>query len=68
MAIMESRPGIIPVFTIVKIGEQKSDIEYWKSQSYQARLMALELIRREYHLWKYNAEPRLQRVYRIIKQ
>jgi hypothetical protein len=45
------------------------DIAYWRTQSFQARIDALEGIRREYHLWKYgNAEPRLQRVYTIIKR
>jgi hypothetical protein len=34
-----------------------------------ARLFAaLEEIRREYNSWRYNAEQRLQRAYRIIKQ
>ncbi len=46
----------------------KSDIAYWRSQPYEARLAALESIRSEYHQWKYNAEPRLQRVYRIVKK
>jgi hypothetical protein len=42
------------------------DVHYWRQQTPQARLAALEEIRREYHRWKYGAEPRLQRVYRII--
>lgn len=46
----------------------KSDLVYWRNQPYEARLAALETIRREYHQWKYNAEPGFQRVYRIIKQ
>lgn len=45
------------------------DIAHWQTQSFQARINALEEIRREYHLWKYgDAEPRLQRVYTIIKR
>lgn len=48
--------------------EQKSDFQYWQSQSYKARLAALEQIRREYHQWKYDTEPRFQRVYTILKQ
>lgn len=56
------------VVTKTNLKSTKSDIAYWRSQSYEARLTALETIRREYHQWKYNAEPGFQRVYRIIKQ
>lgn len=41
--------------------------EYWKTKTPQERLAALEEIRREYHQWKYGAEPRLQKVYRIVE-
>ncbi len=50
-----------------KIQEQQSDFNFWQSQSYQARLDALEQIRNDYILWKYHAEQRFQRVYSIIK-
>ena len=56
------------VFKKVKLDEQKSDFSYWQTQSYQARLATLEEIRQEYHRWKYDTEPRFQRVYRIVKQ
>jgi hypothetical protein len=65
---MESGLKVEPVYTKLKISEQKADIEYWRSQSFQARLLALEEIRREYHRWKYNAEPGFQRVYQIVKR
>lgn len=52
----------------VKLQEQKTDFAYWQSQPYHARLAALEQIRREYHQWRYHAEPRLQRVYRVIER
>ena len=52
----------------VSLREQKSDFAYWQTQSYQARLAALEEIRREYHRRKYGAEPRFQRVCSIVKQ
>ena len=48
--------------------EQGSDFQYWQTQPYAARLAALEEIRREYHQWKYDSEPRFQRVYTIVKQ
>jgi hypothetical protein len=51
-----------------KLIDKKADAIYWRSQSVSARLATLEEIRREYHLWRYGAEPRFQRVYRIVKQ
>ncbi len=52
----------------VSLGEEKSDFAYWQRKSPLERLAALEEIRREYHKWKYDdAEPRFQRVYRIVK-
>ena len=56
------------VYRKVPIENQSRESEYWRTQSYQARLAALEQIRREYHLWKYDSEPRLQRVYTIAKR
>ncbi len=55
------------VVTKVNIHQQTNDFAYWQTQSYQARLAALEEIRQEYHRWRYGAEPRLQRVYRIVR-
>jgi hypothetical protein len=51
-----------------RLREQSSDFAYWQAQPFEVRLAALEQIRREYHRWKYNAEPRLQRVYTIVKR
>lgn len=45
----------------------KDDVDWWRSQPYTARLAALEEIRQEVHRWKYGAEPRFQRVYRVVK-
>jgi hypothetical protein len=59
---------IAKVVRKVKIEDQGSDFEYWQSQPYQVRLAALEEIRQEYHQWKYGTEPRLQRVYSIVKR
>ena len=52
----------------IRLGEEESDALYWRSQSYQARIQALEEIRQEYHSWKYNDVPRFQRIYSIIKR
>lgn len=50
-----------------KIQEQQTDFNFWQTQSFQARLEALEQIRSEYILWKYHAEQRFQRICRVIK-
>ncbi|OLT61341.1 hypothetical protein [Moorena bouillonii] len=53
----------------LKMTQQKSEFSYWQKQSYKKRLEALEIIRKQYHQYQYNnAQPRLQRVYTIIKR
>lgn len=59
---------IAAVVRKVDVRSQGSDFAFWQSQSLSARLAALEEIRREYHRWKYGAEPRLQRVCSIVKR
>jgi hypothetical protein len=59
---------IAPVVRKFKLTEQPSDFAYWQTQSYEARLAALEEIRREYYGYTDETEPRLQRVYRIVKR
>jgi hypothetical protein len=61
-------PSIAKVVTIVPMGKETNAASYWRSQSYQARLDAVEEIRQEYHRWKKDAQPGLQRVYTIIKR
>ena len=56
------------VVTKTTMRGQKSDAEYWRAQPPAARLAALEEIRQEYHRWRYGAEPRLQRVYTVVKR
>ena len=60
--------AIIPVVHKYQSGKQPKEADVWRTYSYQERLAALEELRREFHLWKFNAEPRLQRVYRIVKR
>jgi hypothetical protein len=64
---MSTSSGISKVVTKVPVREQKSDFAYWQTQPYEVRLATLEQIRREYHQWKYGAEPRLQRVITIVR-
>ena len=69
---MQSTPhtqrSIAPVVRKYKLTEQPNDFAYWQTQSYEARLAALEEIRREYYGYDDETEPRLQRVYRIVKR
>ena len=67
-SVMETATGIQKTYRIVKLGQQRSDFAFWQTQSCQARLAALEQIRREYHRWKYGAEPRLQRVCSVAQR
>ena len=53
---MQRTLKIKKVVTKLKLGDKKSDAEYWRRQSYAARLAELERIRQEYHLWKYGGE------------
>lgn len=57
---------IQPIVTKVPLHGQPSDAAYWRSRPPQERLAALESIRREYHLWRYGAEPRLQGVCQCV--
>jgi hypothetical protein len=59
---------IAKTYTKSRIGEQKGDFAYWQTRPYEERLAALEQIRREYHLWKYGAEPGFQRVCTIVER
>ena len=65
---MEETPGIEKVYTKVNLYAQKRDSAYWRTRPYHERLAALEEIRREYHRWRYGAEPRLQKACTIIRR
>jgi len=65
---MEKVRGIAKVYRKVNLKQQPTDFAYWQSQPYLLRLVALEEIRQEYHGWQHDTQPRLQRVYRIIKR
>jgi hypothetical protein len=65
---MEPISHIQKTYIKLKIAEQPSDFAFWQTQPYEMRLAALEEIRQEYHRWKYGAEPRLQRVFTIVKR
>jgi hypothetical protein len=50
------------------VDAQGNDLFYWQTQPYAMHLAALEQIRREFHIWKYGAEPRFQRVLTITRR
>ncbi len=56
------------VFRIVPLKNQPSDYQYWVSRSIEERLNAIEILRQQYLGFNQNAQSRLQRVCRIIKQ
>lgn len=60
--------SISKVIKKYKFNEQPNDFLFWQSKSYEARLDALEQIRKEYNSWRYTAEQGFQRVYRIVKR
>ena len=54
--------------TKVPLHAPQHDAWYWRAQPPEARLVALEEIRREYIQWKYDVQPRVQRVLTIVKR
>ncbi|GAB4502646.1 MAG: hypothetical protein Fur0035_22010 [Anaerolineales bacterium] len=66
--MMKTQRSIAPVVTKLAQAPKSSDFAYWQTCKPEERIAALEEIRREYHQWKYDAEPRLQRVYTIVKR
>jgi hypothetical protein len=66
---------IAPVVHKRNLHDPESDFAYWQQQPYEARIAALEEIRREYHthIDSQQKEPSdvqsgFQRVYRIVKR
>jgi hypothetical protein len=61
--------NIAMVYKKKSLFQQENDFAFWQTQSYEARINALEEIRREYQVWvNGNVQPGFQRVYRIIKR
>ena len=55
------------IIVVKKTKDDTSDAKFWSKQSIEKRIQALEEIRTEYNQWKYGAQSRLQRVYRVVK-
>jgi len=54
------------VVKIVSLRETNSDLAFWLSKSPQERLLAIEILRKQYARLN-GIQPRLQRVCRIVK-
>ena len=65
---MAEKHKIAATFTRIALLQPHNDFAYWQTRPIKERLDALEQIRREYHSWRYHAEPRLQRVHSIAKR
>ena len=65
---MDKQRSIKKVYKKFKLREQGTDFLYWQTQTPEQRLFTLEQIRQEYHSWKYDSQPRFQRVFSIIKR
>jgi hypothetical protein len=65
---MNPNTKIIPAVRITTMEDNSSNLDYWQQQTPLQRLATLEQIRREYHQWQSNAEPRLQRVDSITQR
>lgn len=66
---------LAPVVNKKGLHQSETDFLYWQKQPYQARIAALEEIRREYQAWfnsqqkeTADVQPGFQRVYCIIKR
>jgi hypothetical protein len=60
--------SIAMTYKKVRLSEQTSDFAFWQTRSFTERLAALEQIRQQYIAWKYDPQPRFQRVLSVIKQ
>lgn len=56
------------VARIYKIGEEPKDRGAYLALSDEDRIGIVEEIRREYHGWTDETQPRLQRVYRVLER
>ncbi len=56
------------VIKIVNLKARNTDFKFWQTQSELQRLEAIEILRQQYINFRKDVQPRLQRVYRIIKQ
>ena len=56
------------VVKILNIKDKQSDFAYWQKKSHKERLEAIEFLRQQYIKTQKDAEPRLQRVCKVIER
>ncbi len=56
------------VVKVLSLKDKQSDFAFWKTKSDAERIEAIEILRAQYIKFMKDAEPRLQRVCRIINQ
>ena len=61
MEATEKPRTIAKVYHKVGLYDQPTDFAYWQSQPFAARLAALEAIRCEYHGWRHDTQPIIQK-------
>ena len=61
------RRGLAHTVTLLSVAEQPPEAWYWRNATAAQRIEAVEQTRREYHGWKQDDEPRLERVARIVE-
>lgn len=66
--MVEKKRQIEKVFFRRNIHDRQNDVAYWLSQPPEARIAAVEELRSQYNQWRYGAQPRLERVYRVVKR
>jgi hypothetical protein len=60
--------SIAMTYKKVRLHEQGTEFAFWQTQPYTVRLETLEQIRQQYIAWKYDTQPRFQRVLTITKR
>jgi hypothetical protein len=68
MSVLSDNTKVIKVVHKFRLEEQPTDFAYWQTQSYEARLLALEQIRQEYHRWHNDPQPRHPSFYPVVKR
>lgn len=56
------------IVTIRRSDDHDEHWQYWVTRPMPERIEAVEELRREHHGWSHETEPRLPRVFRIIRQ
>ena len=68
MVLDKKHRSIAMTFKKIKLQEQGNDFAFWQPQPYIKRLEALAEIRPKYIAWKFDPQPRFQRVLIITKR